>query len=237
MKFCFQQANFYSPFRYMTYKLEKRTWTDADYDKMGWHDNRIYKLAVNEDLEMDIDYIVKWNQPDIEGLPFTFWVAPATLVFKNISHLKLDLSMELYNSFEIEGIEREEENNWSVILRQGVIQFTSPGFVQYIRQDPSFQFEQSISYIERYGYSLDRTTTQENPNLLLDNIIENRKKEAAHYENVKKRQLKRLELEALVKLRELNEIDTKQYLLKKKEINDLLFSYDYFLKGTRFESW
>jgi len=25
--------------------------------------------------------------------------------------------------------------------------------------------------------------------------------------------------------------------LKKKEINDQLFSYDFFLKGTKFESW
>jgi len=45
------------------------------------------------------------------------------------------------------------------------------------------------------------------------------------------------ELEQLLKARENNEIDTKYYLLKKKEIKDQIFSYDYFLKETKFENW
>ena len=73
----------------MTYQLEKKIWTDADFDKMGWHDSNIYKIRLTEDLELDIDYILQWNKPGLEGLPFTFWVAPATLVFKNIRNLNL----------------------------------------------------------------------------------------------------------------------------------------------------
>ncbi|NCU02961.1 MAG: hypothetical protein GXC73_03150, partial [Chitinophagaceae bacterium] len=68
-------------------------------------------------------------------------------------------------------------------------------------------------------------------------IVQQRQKDLEDYENVKKRHLKKQELEQLSKARENNELDTKQYLLKKKEINDQLFSYDYFLKGTKFESW
>ena len=221
----------------MTYEIEKRIWTDIDFDKMGWHDNHIYKICLTEDLEMDLDYIFKWNQPDLEGLPFTFWVAPATLVFKNIKNLRFEFDIGFEDSFEIEDIERENKNQWTVITRQGDIQFTSEGFEQFIRQDPSFQFGQTISYAERNGYSLDRVTNQENPHLLGDDIIEKRKQDLEHYENAKKRHLKKQELEELIKSRDNNEIDTKQYLLKKKEINELLFSYDFFLKGTQFESW
>lgn len=221
----------------MTYELEKRIWTEADFEKMGWHDSLIYKIRLTEDLELDIDYILQWNKPDLQGLAFTFWVAPATLVFKGVKNLSFEFDTGFEDSFEIEAIERENKNRWTVITRQGDIQFTSDGFEQFIRQDPSFQFGQTISYTERYGYSLDRVTNQENPNLVRDDIIEKRKQDLEHYEIAQKRHLKKKELEALIIARDNNEIDTKQYLLKKKEINELLFSYDFFLKGTQFESW
>ena len=221
----------------MTYELEKTIWTDADFEKMGWHDNHIYKIRFTDDLELDIDYILKWNQPELEGLPFSFWLAPATLVFKTIKDLKFEFDFKLEDSFEIEDIERENQNQWTIITRQGDIQFTSNGYEQYIRQDPSYQFGQRISYAERNGYSLDRVTNQENPNLVRTDIIEKRKQDLEHYENAKKRHLKKKELEELIKSRDNNEIDTKQYLLRKKEINEFLFSYDFFLKGTQFENW
>jgi hypothetical protein len=221
----------------MPYELEKTIWTDADFDKMGWHDNHIYKIRLTEDLELDIDYILHWNKPDLEGLPFTFWIAPATLIFKNVKNLSFEFDTGLQDSFEIEDIERENKNQWTIITRQGDIQFTSDGYEQFIRQDPSFQFGQTISYIERYGYSLDRVTNQENPNRVREDILEQRKQNLEHYENAKKRHLKKQELDELIKSRDNNEIDTKSYLLKKKEINELLFSYDFFLKGTQFENW
>ena len=56
----------------MQFQLEKKYWTDADFDIMGWHDCTIYKMRFAEDFEMDIDYIFQWNKPDLEGLPFTF---------------------------------------------------------------------------------------------------------------------------------------------------------------------
>lgn len=204
---------------------------------MGWHDCNIYKVRLTEDLELDIDYILQWNKPDLEGLPFTFWVAPATLVFKSVQDLTFDFDIGFENAFEIEDIEREDRNHWTIITRQGYIQFRSKGYEQYIRQKPFFEFGQTISFIERYGYSIDRTTNQENPNRIREDVVQQRQKDLEDYENVKKRHLKKQELEQLIKARENKEIDTKQYLLKKQEINDHLFSYDYFLKGTKFESW
>lgn len=70
-----------------------------------------------------------------------------------------------------------------------------------------------------------------------DDIIEKRKQNLELYEIVKTRRVKKQELDQLIKARENNEVDTKQYLLKKKDINKLLFSYDFFLKGTQFENW
>ncbi|MGB8191521.1 MAG: hypothetical protein WCF67_06355, partial [Chitinophagaceae bacterium] len=191
-------------------------------------------------LELDIDYILQWNKPDLEGLPFTFWVAPATLVFKRIQNLRFELSPGFNNYFEISDIERTKGPDgyqWTIITQEGDLQFTCDGFEQFIRQDPFFQFGQTISFIERNGYSLDRTTAQDNPNRNHEDVVQQRRKDSEDYENVKKRNLKKQELEQLLKARDNNEIDAKEYLLKKKEINELLFSYDYFLKGTRFENW
>lgn len=220
----------------LNYPLEKKVWTDADFDKMGWHDSPIYKISLTDDLELDIDYILKWNLPELEGLPFTFWVAPATLVFKNIRSLSFEFDVVTEGCFEIDDIDRDN-NEWTIITQRGNIQFTAEGFEQFIRQEPSFQFTQTISYIERNGYSLDRITDQDNPYRRREDILEQRKQNFEHYENAKKRHLRRQEMKALAEARENNQIDTKSYLLKKKEIGDLLFSYDFFLKGTLFENY
>jgi len=121
----------------MGYQLEKQLWTDADFEQMDWHDCSIYKIRLTEDLELDIDYILQWNKPDLESLPFTFWVAPATLVFKSVQELTFDFDIGFENAFGIEGIEKEAANRWTIITRKGDIQFNSKGYEQYIRQEPS----------------------------------------------------------------------------------------------------
>lgn len=224
----------------MKYELEKSIWTETDFEKMGWHDSNIYKTRLAEDLELDIDYIFQWNKPDLEGLPFTFWVAPATLVFKQVKIISFELDTAFNNTFEIEVIEKTETNNntvWTIITRQGDIEFTSEGYIQYIRQEPSFQFGQTISYGERNGWTLERTTKQENPNLTRDDIIKKRKLDFEHYENVKKRHLKRKEYENLKLAREQNKIELKDFLKEKNVIKEMLIYYDYWLKGTRFENY
>ena len=224
----------------MKYDLEKNIWTESDFEKMGWHDSHIYKIGLREDLELDIDYILQWNKPEIDGLPFTFWVAPSTLVFRLVRNLSFELDTAFNDTFEIEDIEKNETSNgtvWTIITRQGDIEFTSDGYTQYIRQEPSFQFGQTISYAERYGWTLDRTTRQENPNLTREDIIEKRKLDLEHYENAKKRHLKRKEYEELQQTRERNEIQLKDFLIRKKAIKELLDYYDYWLKGTRFENY
>lgn len=224
----------------MKYNLEKNIWTESDFEIMGWHDSHIYKIALSEDLELDIDYILQWNKPDIDGLPFTFWVAPATLIFSQVKNLSFDLNTAFNDAFEIEDIEKTKTGDgtvWTIITRQGDIQFVSEGYTQYIRQEPSFQFGQTISYAERGGWTIERTTKQENPNLAREDIIEKRKLDLEHYENAKKRHLKRKEYEELQQMKERNEIQLKDFLTRKKAIKEMLDYYDYWLKGTRFENY
>lgn len=224
----------------ISYKLEKYIWTDADFGQMGWHDCKIYQFRLTENLDLDIDYILSWNKPEVEGLPFTFWIAPATLIFKSIRNLTFDFYRSFQEDFEIEDIERTDGENghrWTIITRNGEIQFDSEGYEQYIRQEPFFQFGQNISFIDRNGYSLERTTNQENPNRFREDVVRQHEKDIEDYQNAKKRHLKRQELQRLITTREENQIDTKQYLIKKKDINELLYSYDFFLKGTKFENY
>jgi hypothetical protein len=52
-----------------TIPLEKATWTDANFDRMGWHDAALHALPIESSppypgrLQLDIDYIVKWVAP------------------------------------------------------------------------------------------------------------------------------------------------------------------------------
>lgn len=125
----------------MKYKLEKSIWTQDDFKEMGWHDSQIYKVRFLKELELDIDYILKWNKPDLEGLPFTFWVVPATLVFKEVKNLEFEIDAATFSDNNIEDIERVVKNGkqfWIIITRQGDFEFESSGYIQFMRQEPFF---------------------------------------------------------------------------------------------------
>jgi hypothetical protein len=73
--------------------LSTAVWTDADFPVMGWHDCRIHAVSVAEyeddtlpptRLLLDLDYIVRWVDPAPRRKYFTFWIAPATLVFEQV---------------------------------------------------------------------------------------------------------------------------------------------------------
>ncbi len=63
---------------------------------------------------------------------FTFWVAPTTLVFKSVHGLTFDFDIGFEDAFEIEGIEKEDRNHWTIITQQGDIQLNSKGYDQYM---------------------------------------------------------------------------------------------------------
>ena len=87
------------------YQLEKWIWTESDLEKMGWHDATVYGFRLNKNFEIDLDYIFQWNQPEVDGFHFTFWVAPCTLVFQSPKELSFELTQSLNDKWlEIEGI-------------------------------------------------------------------------------------------------------------------------------------
>jgi hypothetical protein len=153
------------------YDLEKWIWTDADFEQMGWHDCPIYALAFPRetyDLALDIDYIFKWVHPVPPERNFSFWMAPATLVFENAN--EVIFKFDEYNGMEIDSIEREkaiankettyihrdEEWLWTVSCHRGDIEFRATGFKQYIRSEPKLVNGFGLEPQERGGYSFTR---------------------------------------------------------------------------------
>ena len=109
-----------------------------------------------------------WVSPKPPDNFFTFWVAPATLIFKNTWNFDAELGDPL--GLEISGITRTDprppknaafieektEWTWTIDLQQGEIAFSSCGFSQYIRRKPIHTSLQQIALLDRGGISFDR---------------------------------------------------------------------------------
>ncbi|SFW40460.1 hypothetical protein [Chitinophaga sancti] len=218
----------------MEYTLEKSYWNDADFEQMGWGDVTIYQMAMTGDLEFDIDYIFKWNEPELKGFMFTFWIAPCTLVFRQIRELRFDMDVVRSEGFRIDYIERSGDH-WTIVTRNGELSFISEAYEMFVRQQPMLQYKSSIG-LERGGYSLDRVTDQHNPYWNTEAYIEKRKKEAELYGFAQKCKQKKLDLEALEERRLIGEIDTLEFLRLRRELQMAIDGYGYWLKGTQFEN-
>lgn len=132
--------------------MEQHLFTEDDFETMSWHDSRIYAIAFRpEDFEfvLDIDYIVKWIEPDPEGSHYSFLIAPATLIFWNVRDLEFDIS-SYDTGLQLSGIKREllgppknsefvkrdKEWLWTLDCSEGEIQLKSVGFRQHLRRKP-----------------------------------------------------------------------------------------------------
>ena len=148
-------------------------WTDADFDRMGWHDARIHAMAWCQDegeLVFDIDYILEWIGSCGPDGAFEFWTAPATLVFAFVTELRIDLRpwptidvLDLQRSAEpVEhgrlGSSTETTWRWTLTCHEGEIVLHSTGFTQYLRRGPIRNTTQSLSLSERGGLSFARET-------------------------------------------------------------------------------
>jgi hypothetical protein len=142
------------------YELEKWVWTEADFDVMGWHDSQIHAMAFfpeEFELAFDIDYIFQWVDPQPNETYFKFWVAPATLVFKNVFDVEFEI--DSYNGkLEIDNIKREDESSpinaqfigkasewrWTIECQEGEIRFRSVGYEEFIRALPQLTMTQTL---------------------------------------------------------------------------------------------
>ncbi len=148
--------------------VAKTTWTDADFDAMGWHDNAVHAVAFEPGqsdpgrLLLDIDYIVEGVPPEAPATTLSFWICPATLVFDHAWDLTTDI--ELYaRSFRLNlhPIERSAPDQhgffeWTLAGDGFTIGLRAPGFTQYLRQAPIHSPTDSLSIDERGGYSFDQ---------------------------------------------------------------------------------
>jgi len=156
------------------YPMEKWVWTEADFERMGWHDSQVHALAFSpetSELLLDIDYIFEWIHPEPSETYFKFWTAPATLIFENV--YDVDFIIGSYSGgLEIDGIKREDgrqprnapyirhdlERLWTIDCQEGEIKLRSAGYTQYIRAAPQFG-RQKLELSARGGCSFKRGRT------------------------------------------------------------------------------
>ena len=149
------------------YNNVMRTWTEKDFDQLGWHDNYIHSLSIREgeygsgDLILDIDFILEWYCPP--GQICEFLISPATLTFHSVTDLQLHIdyagSSAATSPMSIDGIEREvrvypnghSTNSWKIPINwpAGHITFLASGFMQALRGTPIKTTEQCLKPSQR----------------------------------------------------------------------------------------
>jgi hypothetical protein len=150
--------------------LEKPVWSEADFDRMEWHDATIYAVgfdAASFELLFDVDYICQWLLPKNSN-HYSFWVAPATLVFENVHDICLDVESGTHLSIDrltrteqgrprnSDAIGKEIDWRWTLQLQSGEIAFRSTGYTQYFRREPILTASQRLSLPARAGMSLEK---------------------------------------------------------------------------------
>ncbi len=154
-------------------KLERRVWTEFDFENMGWYDTVVWAIAffpASYEFALDIDHTVKWIPPLGGQTFYGRWTAPATLLFRNVSQLRFDADFTHFTSIEelartAPGIPHNadyiaDKTDWLWVIRfpSGDISFRSTGFHQYYRREPVLKNVLSIE--ERGGISFARAASQ-----------------------------------------------------------------------------
>lgn len=115
----------------------------ADFD---WHDCTVYALRFDDNLVLDLDYILEWK---IENKTrYQYLIAPALLEFTGVSDFKLNIETDILNGFEIDKILLERDT-WKILLQEGVIEFKAEGFTQIYTKEPVWKTNQYLSEEER----------------------------------------------------------------------------------------
>lgn len=150
------------------YTLEKLVWSDTDFEQMGWHLAYVHGIAAipeNFELLFDIDYIVNWVNPVPPDSYFTFWIAPATLVFTNVGNVEFHLKSQS-GEFSLQDLHRVDEQTtpngkmtdwlWKLSGDDGSVSFRATGYKQYFRKQPFHTQFQKLRLDERGGLCFSR---------------------------------------------------------------------------------
>ncbi len=149
-------------------KLEKAVWDHSDFDRMGWHDCTVHALAFEPNLDgsgtllVDLDYIMQWVQPLRSGEAFSFWIAPATLIFENAWGFEADISEYSEFRLELDAIQRSEPDQfgrgwWTLDGHQFTMRLPSAGFKQVLRRTPIASKHLNLTAEVRGGTSFSMT--------------------------------------------------------------------------------
>ncbi len=147
--------------------------TDAEFERIGWHDNLIYGIAFKtadpdandwtSDLVLDIDHIVEWVCGADRSMRFR--VAPATLTFHGITDFSITLdwgASGFGTALQVPSIDRIERERvtdqkvhldkpyyrWRITLdspRDGFLAFGAAGITQILHPEPTLQDKQWIA--------------------------------------------------------------------------------------------
>lgn len=149
-----------------TYHPQKMLFTEQDFALMSWHDNPIHAVAFGPgpgEVCFDIDYIFKWEQPLPNERYYRFWISPATLVFEDVSDLKVEHDAS-YTGLTILRINREDATkdgvalpkpawNWTLHCVEATWTLRATGYRQLVRRPPTLLAKQRLAHDERGGFS------------------------------------------------------------------------------------
>jgi hypothetical protein len=150
------------------YQLEKKLWTETDFELMSWHDCPIHALAFDKEdkILLDIDYIFEWvlmkNKKN-----YKFWISPCTLVFENVYDIVFESGD---TAIIIDNISRENpqkpknaeylnkdlEYDWIIETTVGEMTFKSVGFKQYVKRTPVLVSTQELDLEIRNGINFNQ---------------------------------------------------------------------------------
>ena len=147
--------------------MDKRNWTEADFEDLGWHDNHVHGFNIREGeygagrLILDLDYICEWRCGTDKKC--TFMLAPADLVFRDVTDLRISVDYKnlALGPLSIGEIRREVATRtdrytgyrWQILfnLPEGDISFKASGFNQVLRASPTHSSHQFLTEKERFA--------------------------------------------------------------------------------------
>ena len=148
--------------------------TTDPFDDIGWHDNAIHGFGIAEgddgcsgQLTLDIDHILEWIPPPDGEQRFLFAVAPAQLVFHEVTGLAIAIDYASRSAalqpMQIDDIRREvvtypngySSFSWKIELNWpegGFISFDSPRMSQTLTGEPVRSTAQWLMPSQRTRY-------------------------------------------------------------------------------------
>lgn len=116
------------------------------FEDVNWHDSTIYSISFEDNLMMDIDFIIdsKSNNSSL----IEFLIAPAKLEFYQVEHLIMNIKLDFLNGLQIDRVIKTR-NSWRFELQEGEISFESANFKQTIIKDAIWTTNLNLSSEQR----------------------------------------------------------------------------------------